>query len=317
MAEKTAFVYWCDGTGHAARAIPVLKELEKRGEEIAVAGGGPGAKFVEMNGFEQPGLTHVAVKGSTPLKFIKHTFSSLIPSIISRTRELNKWMKEEDPERVVTDDLFAALVAIKQGREFYRIDHLTPDLFGLKWRIPAEIYNRLSLLFCEEIIVTCLWKEEDSPEGYSRVDPLAQEGESDDDIEEYDVLINPGTHGENFDLIQEKLEDKGLDVRRVGDDDWETKKTMTPYTEKANVVICTGFSSIADTVVAGTPCIIYPFLPFQRAIANKSEELGIEGVSKATSVDEVVEQAIHYCNGKGGNPRFENGAGEFVDRLLK
>ena len=313
--EKVGFVYWCDGAGHAARAIPVLKELESRGIEVAAAGGGPGSRFVDLNDFEQPGLTHAAVKGNTPLKFIKHTFGKLIPNLVKRTKEIGVWMKEEDPDIVVTDDLFAMLVAIKQGRKVYRIDHLTPSLFGLKWRIPSKIYNKLSLIFGEQIIVTSLWKEEEDPKGYTRVGPLAQEGESDENIEEYDVLINPGTHGEKFGLIKEKLKEKGLNVRTVGDDDWETKPSMTPYTEKADVVVCTGFSSIADTVVAGTPCVIYPFLPFQKAIADRAEEKDIEGVSKAETVDQVIAEVEKYCGGNEA-PDYENGAEGFVDALL-
>jgi UDP-N-acetylglucosamine:LPS N-acetylglucosamine transferase len=317
MSEKVGIVYWCDGAGHAARAIPVAKELESRGNEVAIGGGGPGSIFVDMNDFEQPDLTHVAVKGSTPISFLKHTFGSLIPNIFKRTKEIDSWMKEEDPDKVVTDDLFAMLVAIKQRREFHRIDHLTPGLFDWEWRIPSKIYNKLSLVFGEQIIVTSLWKEEEDPEGYTRVDPLAQEGESDEDIEEYDVLINPGTHGENFGKIKQELEDGGFKVRQVGDDQWKTKPAMTPYTEKADVVICTGFSSIADTVVAGTPCIIYPFLPFQKAIADKVEEEDLEGISKATSVEEVVEEAEKYCQDDSESPDYENGAPGFVDALLK
>jgi hypothetical protein len=129
------------------------------------------------------------------------------------------------------------------------------------------------------------------------------------------VLINPGTHGENFDEIRRQLEAKGYDVRTVGDDDWETKPTMTPYTAAADVVICTGFSSIADTVVAGTPCVIYPFLPFQKAIADRAERDDIEGVSKATSVAEVVESAERYCDSTA-RPEYENGAPAFVDVVL-
>ncbi len=318
MSEKVAIVYWCDGAGHAARAIPVAKEVKSRGNDLAIAGGGPGSMFVDMNGFEQPGLTEAAVKGSSITGFLKHTFGSLIPNIFRRTREISDWMREEDPDKVVTDDLFAILVAIYQGRELYRIDHITPGMFGLKWRIPAEIYNRLSLLFGEQIIVTSLWKDdEEDPQGYTRVDPLAQEGESDEQIEEYDVLINPGTHGENFQEIRERLEDEGLNVRQVGDDEWETKPAMTPYTEKADVVICTGFSSIADTVVAGTPCIVYPFLPFQEAIADGIEEKNLKGLSKATSVEEVVQEAERYCQEDAESPEYDNGASEFVDALLK
>jgi UDP-N-acetylglucosamine:LPS N-acetylglucosamine transferase len=315
MTEKVAIVYWCDGAGHAARSIPVAKEFEARGIDVSMAGGGQGKRFVEMNGFEHPDLTTVAVKGSTPLAFLKHTLFDLIPSSIRRLIEVHQWLKEEDPDILITDDVFAGLAAAAQGIEFYRIDHLTTDLFGPVWGTPLKIYNEVSLQFGEGIIVTSLWADEEAPKGTRRVNPLAQEGDSDGDIESYDVLINPGTHGENFDEIRDRLEADGYDVRTVGDDDWETKPTMTPYTEAADVVICTGFSSIADTVVAGTPCVIYPFLPFQKALADKAERKDIEGVSKATTVSEVVEQAEYYCE-SDERPDYENGAPEFVDIVL-
>lgn len=313
--DKVGFVYWCDGAGHAARAIPVLKELESRGIDVAVAGGGPGSSFVEINGFEQPNLTHVAIKGGNPLKFFKYAFGSLIPNMLRRTKEISAWMKEENPDKVVTDDIFAMLVAIKQGRAIYKIDHITPSLLELRWRILSKIYQKFFLIFGEQIIVTSLWKDDKNPEGYTRVGPLAQEGEGSGCMNEYNVLINPGTHGKNFDLIKDKLEEIGLNVRTIGGQKWETKPSMTPHTEKADVVVCTGFSSIADTVVAGTPCVVYPFLPFQKALAEKIDEKDIEGVSMARTVNQVIEEVERYYNSNKA-PDYENGAEEFVDVLI-
>lgn len=314
MVEKVAIVYWCDGAGHAARSIPVAQELESRGVEVTVAGGGQGKPFVEMNGYDHPDLTTVAVKGDTPLSFLRHTLFDLVPSSVRRTRELNRWLKEEDPDLLVTDDIFAGIAAAAQGIEFYRIDHLTPGMLDLRWDVLLRMYDRTSLLFCEKIIVTTLWKEEEAPEGFELVGPLAQEG--DEEVEEYDVLLNPGTHGENFEEIRRRLEKRGLEVKMVGSDDWEIKPSMTPHTEAANCVVCTGYSSIADTVVGGTPCVVYPFLPFQRSLAEKAERKGTEGVLKADTVDEVVETAEMCCNGEVQDPEYENGAEEFVDVLL-
>ena len=316
MSQKVAIVYWCDGAGHAARSIPVAKELESRGVEVAIGGGGQGEPFVDMNGFDQPDLTKVSVAGSTPRAFLEHTLFDLIPSAVRRFRELYGWLSDENPDMLVTDDIFAAFAAILLDIDFYRIDHLTTDLFGPRWGVPLEIYNTTSLRFAEGIIVSSLWAEEPDPEGITRVGPLAQEGESDDEIEPYDVLLNPGTHGEDFDEIRRRLERMGYDVRTVGDDEWETKPAMTPYTAAADVVVCTGFSSIADTVVAGTPCVIYPFLPFQKALAERAEQLAIEGVSRAPSVEAVLDAVSYYCNADE-QPSYDNGASEFVDVLLK
>lgn len=315
MGEKVAIVYWCDGAGHAARSIPVAKEFQSRGVSVSIAGGGKGGRFVEMNGFEQPELPTVTVQGSTPLAFLKHTLFDLVPSSIRRFVEIHRWLGEEDPDVVVTDDVFAGLSAAARGIEFYRIDHLTTDLFGPLWGIPLKIYNEVSLIFGEQIIVTSLWPDAEAPEGVTLVGPLAQEGHADEDVDDYDVLLIPGTHGQDFGELRARLEEQGLDVRTVGDERWEPKPTMTPYTEAADVVVCTGFSSIADTVVAGTPCVIYPFLPFQKALADRAVEEDIEGISRATTVAEAVEKVTHHCN-SDERPDYENGAPAFVDVVL-
>ncbi len=315
MTEKVAIVYWCDGAGHAARSIPVANELQSRGVEVAMAGGGKGKKFVEINGYDHPDLTTVTVEGSTPLEFLEHTAFDLIPSAARRMREVYQWLKEEDPDKLVTDDVFAGLAAAKLGIEFYRIDHLTEDLLDPVWRGPLKIYNEISLQFAEGIIVTSLWADEPDPEGITRVGPLAQDGEVEEEVEPFDVLINPGTHGENFDEIRRRLEADGLDVRSVTDDDWDITPAMTPYTGAADVVVCTGFSSIADTVVAGTPCVIYPFLPFQEALAEEAERKNIDGIAHATDVTEVVESVRRFRDSEE-SPEYENGAPAFADIVL-
>ncbi|MFB6084175.1 MAG: hypothetical protein ABEJ94_08025 [Halorientalis sp.] len=315
MTEKVAIVYWCDGAGHAARAIPVANELQSRGVDVAMAGGGKGAKFVDVNGFDQPDLTTVTVEGSTPVEFLEHTATDLVPSAAKRMWEVYRWLQAEDPDTLITDDVFAGLAAAKLGLELYRIDHLTEDLLDPVWRGPLAVYNRISLKFAEGIVVTSLWPEEPDPEGITRVGPLAQEGEVEEEVEPFDVLINPGTHGENFDEIRRRLEADGLEVRSVTDDDWEIAPAMTPYTGAADVVVCTGFSSIADTVVAGTPCVIYPFLPFQKALAETAERKDIDGVAHATDVTEVVESVRRFRDGDE-RPEYENGAPAFADIVL-
>jgi hypothetical protein len=216
---------------------------------------------------------------------------------------------------LITDDVFAGLAAARLGIDFYRIDHLTTDLFGAVWGPPLAFYNQVSLQFAEGIIVTSLWPDDPAPEGTTRVGPLAQEGDPEEAVEPYDVLLNPGSHGDHFGELRERLEAKGYDVRTVGDDDWETKPTMTPYTAAADVVVCTGFSSIADTVVAGTPCVIFPFLPFQKALAERAEAKHLTGISMATTVDRVIDRVEEYVDSDVA-PDYDNGAPAFVDTVL-
>jgi hypothetical protein len=61
--------------------------------------------------------------------------------------------------------------------------------------------------------------------------------------------------------------------------------------------------------------VIFPFLPFQKALADRADDKDIEGVSKADSVDVVIEQVERYC-ASDEQPRYENGAAAFVDAVL-
>lgn len=312
---KAAIVYWCGGSGHAARSIPVAKEFEERGIEVSVAGGGQGKKFVELNDFSQPDLSAVDDPADFSLvDFVPRTFANFLPSIIKRTTEIYRWLKKEDPDVLVTDDIFAQFCASIQGITFYRIDHITPEMMPSYWGLLATIYNKLSMTFGERIIITSLWPDEEAPDHIQRVGPLAQEGES-DEIPNYDILLIPGSWGENFDVIREALEEEGYTVRTVGDESWVTKPSMTPYTEAAGVVVCTGFSSIADTVVTGTPCVVYPFLPFQKAVANGIESRDIEGITQANSVEAVLQKVNKYIN-CNEYPDYDNGASELVDFII-
>lgn len=318
MTKKVCLIHWCTGTGHAARIIPVAKEFESRDIEVAVAGGGYGSRFLEMNGFEEPGFTEVPDIAEYSLKgLIPGVITDFVPSAVSRTRQLYGWIKEENPDEIVTDDVFAMIAAVLNGKSFYRIDHLIPEILPLKWRVPQKLYNMTSMLFGEKIIVTSLWPDEQGHDGLDLVGPLGQEGET-EGIDNYDVLLSPGQWGgEEFQEVRSELEDRDYELRVVGGENWETKPTMTPYIEAADCVICAGYSSIADSVVAGTTCIVYPFLPFQKGIADGIDERGIEGVKTVRSVNEAVETISACVDESCESPDYSNGAGDFVDKVLE
>lgn len=319
MTEKIGIVYWCFGAGHSSRIIPLAKEFESRGLDVAVVGGGAGKRFVEMNGFEQPGLAEISVDTDSYLRMAKDMVFDALPSTIKRIRDINSWTMREKPDKLVTDDPLAVFVAAFRGIEVYRVEHLEPSILGPFWGASLKAWNCLfSSIGGEKVVVTCLWPDEDTGSKLvERVGPLAQEGDGDEEaVEPYNVLMSPGTFGGDFQEIREKLEDKGLSVRTVGDDSWETKKTMAPYTEAADCMICAGFSSIADAVVPGTPTVIYPFIPGQVAIAGKVDEENIKGIKTGYSVDEVVEKAVKFVEEKDTMPEFKNGASKFADIVL-
>ncbi|MFB6115994.1 MAG: glycosyltransferase [Candidatus Nanosalina sp.] len=320
MSDKIGIIYWCFGAGHTARIIPLAKELRSRGVDVSVAGGGAGKDFVEMNGFEQPGLTEISVDTNSHLRMVRDMIFDALPSTVKRTRDINSWMKREKPDKLVTDDPLAVFVAAVQGVDVYRVEHLEPDILGPFWGTALSLWNSVfKMIGGEKVVVTCLWpEEENSSDLREYVGPLAQEGDDNEkNIDSYDVLLSPGTFGEDFEEIREKLEEKDLDVRTVGDDDWETTKTMAPYTEAADCVVCAGFSSIADAVVPGTPTVIYPFIPGQKAIAGKVDDKEIKGIETAYSTEQAVKSALSISKSNTESPDYENGASKFADILLE
>jgi len=319
MSEKTGIIYWCGGSGHAARSIPIANELRSRGEKVSIAGGGFGAKFVDMNGFEQKKLTEIDDPAEYSLTdFFTRTFTKLIPSSFSRLRDIDKWLKQEEPDQLITDDIFAIFLASIYGIEFYRVDHVTTDILPLRWSLPLKLYNSLSMLRGNQIFVTSLWKEEGGSKNITKIDPLAQDDESEEELDSCDILLSPGTWGKGFHKIRSELEEKGYNVRTVGDDKWELKKSMTPVMRSVDLVICTGFSSIADAAVAGTPVLVFPFLTYQKALAKSIEERELQGIGTVHDVDEAIEMAEEYCENEDiEGPEYDNGAPEIVDRILE
>ena len=313
-----AIIYWCQGAGHAARSIPVAREFESRGYEVVMDGGGPGQKFAEMNGYGETGrnFEDIPVINKSPLSIIAKGLTQVIPSALKRFSTVINFLREEQPDKVVTDCPVTIFAATLLNQEFYAINHLRPSYFNLLGRPGAEILERLTLFGGEKLFLTCLWSSEDSKDGVLNVNPLAQEGEE-SKVEEYDVLLSPGSFGDNFKLLREKLEEKGLDVRTVGDDNWDTKKSMTPYTEAADCVVCTGFSSIADSVVPGTRCVVYPHLHMQELLAKQIDKRSVEGVKTAYSLEKAVNKVLEAVNEEFKAPTFDNGASEVVDDVLE
>jgi hypothetical protein len=321
--EKVSIIHWCEGTGHATRSIPVAERLEEQDRDVKILGGGFGRKFVELNGFEVPEEDELTEIEFVPrlrddeknvLTKAKEMLTEVLPATFRRFRDTWSWLRREDPEKVLTDDPIAVLAASLQRKDFYRLDHLRPGLFDGMGRFIYTFYLKTSLVPGQKIFFTSLTDHEDT-ENTVYVGPLAQEGEG--EIEPYDVLLIPGSYGEEFSDIGDRLEEKGLEVRMVGDEDWELVPAMTPYTEAADCVVCTGYSAISDSVVAGTPCVVYPFLSFQEVIADEISSENLPGLKAVKSIESAVEEAENFTEGKGGKPDYKNGADKIVSHLLE
>ena len=314
---KVAIIYWCQGAGHATRSISVAREFEDRGHEVMMDGGGPGQRFAEMNGYgmDEYSFEEVPVINKSITSVLWRGLTEVVPSAFRRLRSVLSFLKQEEPDVLITDCPVTIFAAALKGQKFYAVNHLRPKYFNLPGRPGAELLEKFTLLEGEKLFLTCLWRDEETEGDIVGVDPLAQEGDG-ESVEQYDVLLIPGTFGDKFEELGSMLAEHGLEVKIVGGDDWETKKSMTPYTEAADCVVCAGFSSIADAVVPGTPTVVFPKLHMQELLARQIDEKGVKGVETAYSVEEAYEQVQRVLDGKVPAPEFENGSSRVVDVVL-
>jgi len=63
MAPHVAVAHYPEGAGHATRMLAVARSLEAHGASVALAGGGPGTKFVDLHGYDGDGRLHRRLPG--------------------------------------------------------------------------------------------------------------------------------------------------------------------------------------------------------------------------------------------------------------
>ncbi|MFB6266311.1 MAG: glycosyltransferase [Halodesulfurarchaeum sp.] len=316
MDDTIALAHAPEGAGNATRMLAVATALETRGADVAMAGGGPGARFIRMNGFEEfePATLDFIARREAPDPGLVDALGHAIPRVIRRTADFFGWLRRVDPELLLTDDPFAAIPATALGIPFYRIDHAAAGWFDDHFeRIAFRLFNGFSLRLGAGFFFTSVL-EDPAPTtpNVIPVGPIAHEPADHPPVDPFDVLVIPGTYSEGFSEIADRLETAGRTVTLVGGPDWEAVPSMFPYAAAADVVVCTGFSSIAEAAVAGTPCVVYPFIDAQRGVAERIEREGVRGIEVVHDVAAAVETALDPPD----PPTFENGADDVADHLV-
>ena len=316
MDRPIALAHGPEGAGNATRMLAIAEELRRADAEFVIAGGGPGAGFLEMNGFseyEPTTLDFIAKREGDPALLTALAHAG--PRVARRFADFYRWLDEEDPAVVLTDDPFAALPAMLHGIPWYRIDHSSVACYDDPFeRLAFRIFNGFSLRASEGFFFTSVFEDPyPTRENLIPVGPIAHEPDEDamEDVEPFDVLVIPGTYSEGFEEMAAELEAEGLSVTMVGGPDWEAAPSMLPYHAAADVVVCTGFSSLAEAVVAGTPVVVYPFIDCQQGIADQIEARGVEGIEVVHSTVD----AIAAIQDPPDPPSFENGAPAVADHL--
>ncbi|RRJ29764.1 glycosyltransferase [Halocatena pleomorpha] len=309
MTPRIAVAHYPEGAGHATRMLAVAWAVEERGATVTVAGGGPGTRFIRMNGYEP----YVP----TPVDFINTrqfdtggVITDSVPSAVRRVYDLVRWLRRESPVALVTDDMFATMAATLTRTPVYNLTHNTPGLYTrLLERTATTVLTRYHRLISRSFFYPAVWEScSADPSGVVRVPPIALEG--DDDTPEIDVLLVPSVYSSGVSALASRLRAAGRDVTRVGGPTWEPVASLFPYIASATIVVCSGYSTVMEAAVAGTPCVVRPFTDEQRGVTRLLS--GTDGFTVVETSREVTESVADppTC------PDFENGTDIIADRVM-
>ena len=374
MDRTVAVAYYPEGAGHATRMLAVAKALEARGIGVALAGGGPGAKYVEHNGYEEftptavdfvvdyqgrasavgserdaatgrgdaPDTHDVGDRAATadgwtarvdgePGRFggrrvgvaeetgsLARVLTRSLPDSARRVRDYVGWLRRTTPDAIVTDDMFAAMAAPLARTPLFVLTHNASSYYdAVIEQAFTWLLNRYQLGAAGAFLYPAVWPPDPGdPPGVTRVPPVALEpAEWEESPADIGVLLVPSTYSAGFDDLADALRAEGRSVTLVGDRDWSCVSALLPYVRAADVVVCSGYSTVMEAAVGATPCVVWPFTDEQHGFTRVIERTGVPGFQVEHSIPHVL-RAVRQ---PPETPRYENGAGHvaaFVrDRL--
>ena len=335
-----AVVHYPEGAGHATRMLAVARGFERRGVAVSMAGGGPGTPFLERSGYDPYEPTVVDFIDSYQYGD-GGVLTDSVPNAARRVRDLVRWLRREAPDAVVTDDMFAAMAAPLADVPLYVLTHNAPALYDDPLeRVATDGLTRLQVGLSRAFFFPAVWPTGDDPRGVERVGPVAlpadvgadggaterdtadgdgsaddhSPGNAPDDDEsalaDPDVLLVPSAYSDDQAALVERLEAGGREVTSVGDADWETVPSLLPHVERANVVVCSGYSTVMEAAVAGTACVVRPFTDEQHGVGRLLDS--VHGFCVAHSPGGVA-RAVETT--PDPTP-FENAIDTVADRVL-
>ncbi len=319
MSAHVAVVHYPEGAGHATRMMGVARELDRRGATVALAGGGDGRRLYEPNGYtayEPPRVNYVEEyqHAGNGARGVVRVLAGSVPHSVRRVRAIRDWLHDQDPDAVVTDDMFGAAAAATTGAPLYALSHDAGSMYddpvvgGVTRAVNAGVGRAAERFFCPAV-----WppRGEDIP-GASRVPPVALEPPegADPGPAEPGVVVVPSAYSVGFDRLAERLREAGHRVTLVGDDDWTVVPSLVPTLRRAETVVCSGYSTVMEAAVAGTHCVVCPATNEQRGVARRL--LDLDGFTVARDPAEV-ETAV---GDDRPAPAFTNGVHAVAARVL-
>ena len=314
---EIAVAHYPEGAGHATRMLAVGRAFEERGCAIHLAGGGPGTRFVELNGYETVEPTRVDFIGDFQGGSLRAVATGSTPDALRRVREFVRWLRRTRPDAVVTDDMFAAMAAPIAGVALYVVTHNAPGYYRtLAERAGAAVLTRGQVLAARAFYFPTAWPPDPvDPAGTERVGPIALDVACPPARPDPGVVVVPSHYGDGYDALEERLRAAGHPVTQVGGPDWEPVRALLPTLRAADAVVCSGYSTVMEAAVAGTPRVVFPFTSEQRGVARVMERAGRPGTAVARTVGGVA-AAVDRVAGTAPSP-VENAAGTVADAVLR
>jgi hypothetical protein len=324
MTPHVAVAHYPEGAGHATRMLAIARSLEAHGATVSIAGGGPGQQFVDLHGYD--GFEPATVDyiddfqdGGNLLRVLTNS----VPISAKRVLDYVAWLRREDPTALVTDDMFAAMAAPLTGTPLHVVTHNAPGYYDDRveeWF--TWLLTEFQVAVGQQFLYPAVWDSAvEDPDAVTAIPPIALESPpadarigTDGGTEPADpgVVLVPSHYSEGFDALAERLRDDGQEVTLVGGDDWNTVPALLPVLERADAVVCSGYSTVMEAAVAGTPCLIYPFTDEQHGVARIIDREGVPGFAvvdnpeaAAAGLDDLPAAVAH-----------ENGAAEAAKRVL-
>jgi hypothetical protein len=307
-----AVAHYPEGAGHATRMLAIADELAARGATVRMAGGGAGSRFVALNGYDAFEPTNVDFIDTVQDGTVRQVLTGSLPASANRIADYVGWLRETAPDALVTDDMFAAMAALRIDVPLYVLKHDMPGLYRNRLeRAGAAFHTSFQVSAAREFFYPAVWPAAGlAPEGATRVPPVALEGEG-RDRDGADVVVVP-SHYSELDRIATALEREGYDVIDVGSDDWEPVPSLLPYLRDAEVVVCSGYSTVMDAAVAGTPCVVHPATDEQEAVADRLRDDEVAGFTVAEKPLDVLEAVSDPPEPTG----YENGAPHVAETVM-
>ncbi|WP_276258220.1 hypothetical protein [Haloglomus litoreum] len=311
-SPTVAVAHYPEGAGHATRMLAIADALEARGAEVLMAGGGAGSQFVALNGYDAFEPTCVDFIDTVQEGTVRQVLTGSLPASAGRIADYIDWLRSTAPDALVTDDMFAAMAALRVDVPLYVLKHDMPGLYRNRLeRAGAAFHTDLQVAAAREFFYPTVWPDAGlAPADATRVPPVALEG-SGREREAADVVVVP-SHYSELGRIADALEREGHDVIDVGGDDWEPVPSLLPYLRDAEVVVCSGYSTVMDAAVAGTPCVVHPATDEQEAVADRLRGEAATGFAVAEGPLDVLEAVAD----PPAPPAHENGAARVAATVL-